>query len=264
MAEILDVNKNGIPDLLEKRQTGGGTTTPADFQPTFLPLSLPDEDAPSQQGWSPDQALNWFNFVAPKGKKGGAKNMYYNDLIGLMDRLGIPKDKRAAAWADAISWTQTPGSGSVGDPKDYFMGFIDTSRYRDTGSQYGTTKSKTKTTTEYSTSQATADLMGAYKSELGMEATEADVQAYQKAVNKAARKEPAIYTATSTTAPGKGGVKVTSTTEGTSRTGFNPSQFAIDYARSNPDYAENFAVRNFMGLIEQSLSDPNRIGQVIE
>jgi hypothetical protein len=259
---VLDVNKNGIPDLLEKKKPGQFDTT---FQPSFLPIFLPDEDAPNQQGWNPDQALNWFNFVAPKGKAGGPKATYYNELVSLMDRLGIPKDKRGAAWADALSWTQTPGSGSVGDPMDYFMGFVDVSKYGSgADGRFGTTKSKTKTTTQYSTSQATVDLMGAYKSELGMEAQPADVQAYQKAVNKAARKEPAIYEATSTTAPGKGGVAVTSTTDGTSRTGFNPAQFAVDYARSNPEFAENFAVRNFMGLIEQSLTDPNRIGQVIE
>ena len=266
---VLDVNKNGIPDNLEPRNplTGGLPTNSPEFTPQYLPITLPDETASKtgMQSWSPQQALDWFNFVAPKGAKGGAKNIYYNDVVGLMDRLGIPKDKRAAAWADAIAWTQTPGSGSVGDPMDYFMGFVDVSRYgggADSG--YGTTKTKTSTVTQYSTSQATADLMQASRAELGMEATEADIQAYRKAVNKAAKAEPAIYTATTTTAPGKGGVKAVSTTEGVSQTGFNPSQFAIDFARSNPDYAENFAVRNFMGLIEQSLRDPNRIGLVVE
>lgn len=259
---VLDLNKNGVPDFLEKP----GSSNPQ-FTPTYLPIYIPDEDAAKTglKSFSPEQALNWFNFVGPKGKKNTAKANYYSDIVNVMNRLGIPKDKQAAAWADAISWTQTPGSGSLGDPMDYFMGFVDISRYADSGgSQYGTTKSKTKTTTEYSTSQATTDLMQAYKSELGTEAPEADIKAYQKAVNKEAAKEPAVYTATSTTAPGKGGVKVTSTTEGVSRTGFNPSQFALEYARSNPDFAENYAVRNFMGLIEQSLTDPNRIGQVIE
>ena len=68
----------------------------------------------------------------------------------------------------------------------------------------------------------------------------------------------------------KGGVGKTTTAPGSSisvgsqTTGFDPTEFAKSYARSAPDYAENFAIRTFLGLIDQSLSDPNRIGQVIQ
>jgi hypothetical protein len=107
-------------------------------------------------------------------------------------------------------------------------------------------------------------LTAAYKAELGMEPGQADIAAYQKAVNLAAKKEPAVYTATTTTAPGKGGITSTSTSAAISQTGFDPTRFAVEFARSNPQYAENFAARNFMGLIEASLNDPNRIGAVFE
>lgn len=272
---VVDVDKNGIPDVLQKNGPLNNTgSTGTGFSASFLPIYAPDEDVPdSMRYFSPEQFVNWFTFVAPKGKKGGAKSTYYNNVTDLMNRLGIPKDKHADAIKDAVAWAQTKGSvpisGAGGqataDPADFFLGFVDVARYGSgADSGYGTTKSKQKTATKYSESQAAADLRQAYKSELGIGTTEADIAAYQKAVNAAAAKEPAIYSSSTTVSPGKGGVKAISTTEGVSETGFNPSEFAIKFARSNPDYAENFAIKNFMGLIEQSLTDPTRVGQVIE
>lgn len=261
---VLDVNQNGIPDFLEQRTSASTSTT---FNPPFEPIFLPDDDAKKkgQTSWSVQQALDWFQFVAPKGAKGTAKNLYYTDLIALMDRLGIPKDKRADAWKDAIAWTQTPGSGAVGDPKDYFLGFVDVSRYADAGtSQFGTTKTKGKTVTTYSTSDAASQILGTYRSELGFEPGAEDVATYQAAVNKAAKAEPATYSTTTTVKPGPKGVKSVTDTQSKTQTGFDPTMFALEYARSNPEYAENFAVKNFLTLIDNSLKDPNRIGLVVE
>ena len=211
-------------------------------------------------------AKRWFKYSGATAKKGTQARAYYDSIVSLLQKAGVPKKKWQSAWDAAVDWVNTPGSGSTGDPKMYFNVW-DPSEFTeddDSGKQYGTTKSKQTTTTEYSTSAAASDITAAYKSELGREAGAADIAAYQKAVNKQAKGEPAVYTSTTTTAPGKGGILSTSTSTSKSQTGFDPTRFAIEYARSNPEYAENFAVRSFMKLIDQSLSDPNRIGQVVQ
>jgi hypothetical protein len=212
------------------------------------------------------EAKRWFKFVGARAKKGTQARKYYDDFVSALQNAGVPKKDWQSVWDDAIDWTQTYGSGSDGKPIKFLIGW-NPSDYKDdgdTGPKYGTTKSKQTTVTEYSTSAAASDLTTAYKSELGREAGAADIAAYQAAVNKQAKGEPAVYTSTTTTAPGGKGVISTSKSTAVSQTGFDPTRFAIEYARSNPEYAENFAVRNFMKLIDQSLSDPNRIGQVVE
>jgi hypothetical protein len=211
------------------------------------------------------EAKRWFKFVGARAQKGTQARKYYDDFVSALQNAGIARKDWQSVWDDAIDWTQTYGNDSGGKPIKYLSGF-NPGDYADgtSGRQFGTTKAKQTTVTEYSTSSAAADLMTAYKSELGFEPGETDITAYRAAVNKAAKGEPAVYTSTTTTAPGKGGVISTSKSTAVSQTGFDPTKFAIDFARSNPEYAENFAIRNFMGLIEASLNDPNRIGTVIE
>lgn len=208
------------------------------------------------------EAKRWFKFVGATAKKGTANRKYYDDFTNYLKRAGVPQKYWQGVWEDAIDWTQTYGSGSDGKPIK-FLDVWTPSNYADQTKQYGTTKTMQETVTNYSTSSAAADITQAYKSELGFEPGAADIAAYRKAVNKTAKGEPAKYSGTTTTAPGKGGVD-TSTTKATSGTGFDPTRFAIEYARANPEYAENYAARNFINLIDQALSDPNRIGQVVQ
>lgn len=233
-------------------------------------MDLPSIDlpgmGPSSGTRSPSdvEAKRWFKFVGARAKKGTQARKYYDDFVSQLRAAGVPQKDWQSVWDDAIDWTQTYGSGSDGKPIKYLVNWSPDEYKDDTGTKYGTTKSKQTTVTEYSTSAAASDLMTAYKSELGREAGAADIAAYQAAVNKQAKGEPAVYTSTTTTAPGKGGILSTSKSTAVSQTGFDPTRFAIEYARSNPEYAENFAVRSFMKLIDQSLSDPNRIGQVVQ
>lgn len=211
------------------------------------------------------EAKNWFKFVAPRAAKGSEARKYYDSITAILQKSGIAKKDWASVWADAVDWTQTLGNDSNGDPRKFFNTW-NPGDYTGSGSQkqYGTTKNKQTTVTEYSTSSAAADITSAYKAEMGREAGATEISAYQKAVNEAAKKEPAVYTSTTTTAPGKGGVISTSTSTAVSQTGFDPTRFAVEYARSNPDFAENFAVKNFIKLIDQALTDPNRIGTVVQ
>lgn len=211
------------------------------------------------------QASDWFKFTAAKAPKGTPARTYYDDVTSRLSRLGIAKKDWQSVWDDAVTWVQTPGSGSTGDPQMY-LGLMSPADYADktATSKYGTTKSKQTTVTQYSPSSAGADITKTFESELGRTATSAEVQAYLKAVNEKAKAEPAVYTSTTTTSPGKGGVD-TSTTTGTSTTGFDPTMFAQNFARSMPDYAESFAAKNVLKIIENLIgSDRTAIGKVVQ
>jgi len=245
--------------------TKTSTTTTSTAKPTFAPrtapISLPGVDG----GVQASEAYGWFKLVASKAPKGTPARRAYDMFVQRLQALGIPKSKWNSVWKDAVDWTQTPGSGSTGDPSGY-LGVLDPSDYitEKPGKKYGTTKQEQQVTTEFSTSSAAADITEAYKSEVGREAGVNEILAYQKAVNAAAAKEPSVSTSTTTTAPGKGGILSTSKSTAVSKTGFDATRFAVEYARSNPDYAENYAVKNFLKLVDAALTDPNRIGVVVE
>ena len=146
---------------------------------------------------------------------------------------------------------------NVWNPGDYTKGDGSTKKY-------GTTKSRTETTTQYSPSNAADYLSKTFESEIGRTATKEEIDAYIKGVNAAAKKEPSIYEGTTTTAPGKGGLLGTSTTKATNTTGFDPAIYAQNFARSRPDFAESFATKSFLKIIQGVLKDPNAIGTVVE
>lgn len=272
---VLDANKNGVPDNLEKPGTKTNT-------PTYDPkMSVPNVQLPGlTRGAQASEAYNWFKFVAAKAPKGSVIREYYDNFTRDLARLGIPQSKWNSVWKDAVDWTQTPGSGSNGNPAAY-LAVIDPADYADKGSsgpKYGTKKGKQITTTEYSPSQAGSAINQMIESEVGRTATKEEIDAYLAGVNAAAKKSPTITNQTVTTTPGKGnvvpagaksGAKATSpdlgstVTESTVTGGFDPSMYALNFARSRPDFAESFATKAVLGIIQKVLKDPNSIGNVV-
>lgn len=234
-----------------------GTVDPA-FQP-----DIPNIVFLGMRPMSAPEAKNWFKFAKTRG---GVEKQAYERFIAALSKLGIPKSKALSVWSDAVDWVQTVGS-TTSDPTNY-ISVLDPSLYSDaaaTGKKYGTSKLNQSVTTSYSTSSAAQDITTAYKAELGTEAGKTDILAYQEAVNKAAAKEPAITEQLVTTSKGNKEAPMGVTkTNMKQTTGFDANRFAVEYARNNPDYAENFAARKFMGLIEQALTNPTRIGEVVQ
>jgi hypothetical protein len=229
----------------------------------YAPILLPG--IPKEQGVSDVQAKAWFKYTAAKSPKGSPARTYYDEFVGTLSRLGIAKDKWQDVWEEAVNWTQAIGSGSTGDPKMY-LNSVNPTDFADKTAvkKYGTTKSKQVTATEYSASGAGADITKTFESELGRTATSAESAAYLKAVNEKAKKEPSVYEGTTTTSPGKGGVDQSVTTA-TNKTGFDPTVFAQNFARSMPDYAESFAAKNVLKIVESLIgSDRTAIGKVVE
>jgi hypothetical protein len=211
------------------------------------------------RGASPAEAKNWFANLPETNPAA------YQKFVTAAAARGFATDRKTLTkvWNKGVEWTQTLNNPLAGnkagiDPSSYLDYATPAAIADDSSSQYGTTKQTQIQTTEYSTSSAAADINKVFRAEVGREATAAEVTGYQKGVNERAAKEPSKYVGTTTTSPGS------SISKGVQKTGFDPTQFAQSYARSADDYAENFAVKTFLGLIDQSLSDPNRIGSVVQ
>lgn len=228
------------------------------------PIKLPGVDP--EAGINDVQAKSWFKYSGATAKKGTEARKYYDRFVAILKKAGIPESKWQSVWEDAVDWVGTPGSGATGDPSMYLNVWNPGSYTKGTGStkKYGTTAQRTETTTQYSASNAADYLTKTFESEIGRTATKEEIDAYLKGVNAAAKKEPSIYEGKTTTAPGKGGLLETSTTKATQTTGFDPAIYAQNFARSRPDFAESFATKNFLKIIQGLLKDPNAIGTVVE
>lgn len=228
------------------------------------PIKLPGINP--EAGINDVQAKSWFKYSAATAKKGTEARKYYERFIAILKKAGIPASKWQSVWSDAVDWVGTPGSGSTGDPSMYLNVWNPSDYTGGSGStkKYGTTKQRTETTTQYSASNAADYLSKTFEQEIGRTASKEEIDAYIKGVNAAAKKEPSIYEGSTTTAPGKGGLLETSTTKATQTTGFDPAIYAANFARSRPDFAESFATKNFLKIIEGLLKDPNSIGTVVE
>ena len=256
----VDSDFDGIPDATDPtpyqfdvtttnggKLQGGPNAGKQGFQASVQPIQLPGVNRPP----SVAEAKDWFTYLSHNNPS------VYAEMTKNLTALGIPKKDWQKAWDKAVDWTQSLGANS-GDPRQYFAS-LTASDFTTAGqTQYGTTKFSTKNTTEYSPSSAATDVQRTFRSEMGQEGTQTQVDAYTKAVNAAAAKSPSVTTGVTTTAPG------VSNTVQKSTTGFDPTEFARNFVKSQPQYAENFVASNAMGLISKLLNDPNAIGTVVQ
>ncbi len=144
---------------------------------------------------------------------------------------------QAQAWKDAgVDFLQEGGGGGGGGgPFSYSDTTISLSSLSEAG--------------------AIADQV--YQSELGRRASDEEIRAFHKALNAAQKRNPS----TSTTTGVASGSSRTSTTQ--SRSGFNPERFAVEYAQSNPEYAETFAATTFMQVLDKAIAQPNALDELI-
>jgi hypothetical protein len=240
----------------DARAGGGGmnptqsTTASTSFQSYIQPISIPWSPRPL----NPDEAKATFKYLE--------QNLpaIYNQFKANVALLGIPNNKKnlQKIFNDAVDWTQVVGSQS-GNPLDYFN-VLNPADYveEEKKKKYGTGTQKGTTVTEYSTSSAAAIINQAFEKEIGTEASKKELKAGQVALNLAAAQEPATYQATTTTSPGG---SVTTAKQGT---GFNAAEFAKNYARTMPQYAESFAAKDFLSDVQKLIQSPAKIGRVIE
>lgn len=220
----------------------------------IAPITLPGISG----GVSPQEAKDWFASLKYTNKN------QYNLLVAKMASMGIPKSQYQKVWDTAVAWTQSLGNKD-GKPTS-FLDIVDPADFQGTGgAKYGTSVNKQIQTTQYSPSDAANTLNKTIETELGRTAT-AQEQAYGLSqMNAAAAASPATGTYTTTTSgPTTAAPLGTSVTKSTQQTGFDPAIIAQNIARSLPDFAESFAAKNFLSLVEKVLKDPNAIGKVVQ
>lgn len=105
-----------------------------------------------------------------------------------------------------------------------------------------------RTVTKTSKTDAKATLNNAYQQMLGRMATDKELAVFQKALNDMEAKNPSVSVSSGTSTTKGGNTSTSSSTNTTG--GFNSSQFAADFARSRPEYAEVFAATTFMNVID--------------
>ena len=216
------------------------------------PISLPGVSG----GVTIDEGKAWFKFLKNNNKA------RYDQLIAEIVARGVPKSAAAKVWGDALEWVSSIGSPSS-NPEDY-LDILDPSDYQGTAKKYGTTKVRDERVTQYSPSAGAQTISDTMEQELGRTASTNEITAGTAAMNAAATKEPSIFEGTTTTAPGGKGFELgQTTTKGTQTTGFDPTMFARNFARSQPDFAESFAAKNVLKIVSELLTDRNAIGNVV-
>jgi hypothetical protein len=224
--------------------------------PTFTPRTKPILIPGVKDPVSGDEAKAWFKFLKNNNK------VRYQQFIAELAARGVSKSAAQKVWGDAVDWTQTIDATSS-NPEDY-LDILDPSDYQGATKKYGTTKQRDERVTQYSPSSAAQIVSDTMEQESGRTASANEIAAGTAAMNAAAMKEPGIFEGTTTTSPGGKGFELgQSVTKGTQTTGFDPTMFARNFARSQPDFAESFAAKNFLKLISGLLTDPNAIGAVV-
>ena len=222
------------------------------LQGRINPISLPGVSG----GVSIDEGKAWFKFLKNNNKA------RYDQLVAEIAARGVPKSAAAKVWNDALEWVSSIGSTSS-NPEDY-LDVLDPSDYAGATKKYGTTKVRDERVTQYSPSSAAQIVSDTTEQELGRTASANEIAAGTAAMNAAAMKEPGIFEGTTTTAPGGKGFELgQTTTKGTQTTGFDPTMFARNFARSQPDFAESFAAKNVLKIVNGLLTDRNAIGNVV-
>jgi len=233
-----------------------GFASPANPLPNLQgrtnPISLPGVSG----GVTIEEGKAWFKFLKNNNKA------RYDQLVREITARGVPKSAAAKVWSDALEWVSSIGSPSS-NPEDY-LDVLDPSDYAGATKKYGTTKVRDERITKYSPSAGAQTISDTMEQELGRTASANEIAAGTAAMNVAATKEPSIFEGTTTTAPGGKGFELgQTTTKGTQTTGFDPTMFARNFARSQPDFAESYAAKNVLKIISGLLTDPNAIGAVV-
>jgi len=237
----------------------GSTTPPVMLTtelPTFTPRTKPVLVPGIKDSVTAEEAKAWFKFLKNNNKA------RYEQFVKELSARGVSKSAAQKVWGDAVDWTQTIGAVSS-NPEDY-LDVLDPADYAGATKKYGTQKQRDERVTQYSPSAGAQTISDTMEEELGRTASANEIAAATAAMNAAAAKEPSIFEGTTTTAPGGEGFELGSTsTKGIQTTGFDPTMFARNFARSQPDFAESFAAKNVLKIINSLLTDRNSIGNVV-
>ena len=256
MASPNDWDGDGIPNYIDATPgrpstTGGGTITPPVAGVNFIPDGETEENTvrlPNGTMVTPSQFKQWIQVQKVNN------TFEWRQYQAAMQSIGFKKDSDIlAALSKGADYTSYYGSGTT-DPLAYSFGIGGPERSGGGGGGGGGPFSQSQTSVSLSSASEAAGIADRiFQEELGRRASDAELRAFQRALNEAEKANPAQVTTQGTTS----GRNTTSST--TSRGGFDPSRFATEYAQSMPDYAENFAASTFMDRLSAVIRNPSVI-----
>jgi len=190
------------------------------------------------------------------------------DFATLQQINKLVKDGGFSSWEEAIQFAANDPEKGSRSWQDYlsqhtqrYQAFLEENGGLDgsgTGSDGGPFSDTSTQTTLSSESGSASMLDEVFRAELGRTASEPEVRAFMKALNRMQSANPST-TVMSGNNDGDGNTTRQSTTTG----GFDPTRFAQEWARSRPEYAEVQAATSFMSLLDRAIDNPNAIDQMI-
>ena len=189
------------------------------------------------------------------------------DFASLQQLNKLVKDGGFSSWEEAINTAALDPEKGTRSWRDYltqhaekyqaFMkasGAVDGSGSASNDGPYSYKDTNTKVDTQ---SSAAAIIDQTFQSELGRMATEDEINAFKKALNKVQAANPSS-TVTSGVQTGNDRTSQTTTTAA-----FDPTRFATEWAQAQPEYAETQAATTFMDLLDKAIASPNALDQMI-
>ena len=233
-----------------------GYVNPGTYGQTQMYLGSTFSTVNAPQWASVDQEVNLLNQMYASGDMEG-----YQNLVNLVKKAGfssfeeallgasLDPEKETRSWEEYLQFrAQDPGIQAwlkeYGPEEPGGNGADGPFRY------------STTTSTISPESAAATDIDTVFQAELGRRATDAEIRAYTKLLNKQQAANPQT-TVQSGTQSGNNRNTNSSTTGG-----FDPARFAMEYAQSQPEYAENFAATTFMSVLDRAISSPNALDDI--
>lgn len=185
-----------------------------------------------------DNKKDWDMYTKMLGDLG-----YANDYNGVVSMAQL-----------AMNWAAKPENYQAGKSVfDYFA------TLPPAGAAQGGPRTQTSRSVNLSNKGDAANYINnSYQQFLGREASDKEIKAFKKALNDMESANASVTTATTTTDGS------TSSASYKTTGGFNAAQFADEWAKSRPDYAETFAATSFMSVVDNLInSGPTLEGKVM-
>lgn len=269
-----DLDKNGIPDVIQRPVQGvtspissGAEAQAAAIRDELAALGIiiPEGDKDKRQVFvggdvgvlDADKAKDWY------AAQWVQKTPAWQQIKSAMAGLGYEKDRDILSILNAgVDYaasneyaTVLPQYGGAANPFEFIM--AQPPREGSGGGGGGPYRQEQTNISLSSPSRGAAIYDQAARGEIGRMATEEEGQQFTQALNMMERQNPSKSVRTGVSSPGSNTDVSTTTTSG----GFDPSLFARDWARSQSDYAENYAAGTFLKILDEVLQRPDVMAQ---
>lgn len=233
-----------------------GFVNPGTYGQTQMYLGSTFSTVNAPQWVSIDQEVNLLNQMYASNDMEG-----YQNLVDLVKKAGYSSFEEALLGAsldpekETRSWEEYLQFLATSPKRQAWLKEHGPEELGGNGAD-GPFRYSTTTSTISPESAAATDIDTVFQAELGRRATDAEIRAYTKLLNKQQSANPQTTV--------QAGTQKGNNRDGTTTTtgGFDPARFAMEYAQSQPEYAENFAATTFMSVLDRAISSPNALDDI--